>query len=270
MKLSRLELKRLTFVTTHMKTSPTLLLKEQQYHMSVFGHRFLTNKPVAYQGSSAVKPYNSLFYWSHGFARETSQFELHPHEGFEILSYVIEGSNDHYDTTTDQWTPLGPGDFQIIQAGSGVSHAERLNKGTRAFQIWFDPNFQTALKKAPAYADYLAANWPEQSHDGILIKDIVGGSSPAAMDTPGLKIQRWRAEELATFDFEVEAGYTYHFYVVHGEAVWKEEAEWNCPLNSSLRLESGAKGTWFFQPGTELFLIATLQEPGYRRIWEGR
>lgn len=238
--------------------------------MALFGHRFITNKPVVYQGNSQVKPYNNLFYWSHGFARETSQFELHPHEGFEILSYVIEGSNDHFDTATDKWTPLGPGDFQIIQAGSGVYHAERLNKGTRAFQIWFDPNFQTALKKAPAYADYLTAEWPEENIEGVWIKDLVGGSSPALMDTPGLQIQRWRSEANATFSLEIPAGYTYHFYVVRGEAHWKEAEVWKCPTNSSLRLEAGASGQWLLEPGTELFLIATLQEPGYRRIWEGR
>ncbi len=253
-----------------MKTSVQLLLQEQQYQMALFGHKFLTNKPVVYQGASSVKPYNNLFYWSHGYARETSQFDLHPHEGFEILSYVIEGSNDHYDTSTERWTPLGAGDFQIIQAGSRISHAERLNQGTRAFQIWFDPDFAKSLEQEPAYSDYHASMWPEQKLDRVFIRDLVGGESPARMLTPGLLIQRWFSTDSGTMTFKVEAGRTAHFYMVNGEAIWNGEESVICPINSSLKLEGPVSGEWKFESGSELFLISTLQELEYRRIWQSR
>lgn len=253
-----------------MNTSVQLLLKEQQYKMGLFGNRFLTNKPVVYQGPAVSKPYNNLFYWSHGFAKETSQFDLHPHEGFEILSYVIEGTNDHYDTATERWTPLGAGDFQVIQAGSGIAHAERLNQGTRAFQIWFDPDFSRSLKQAPDYADYHASTWSEQVQDEVLVKHLVGGASPAKMNTPGLQIQQWRVESDTNLAYVVEEGITAHFYVIAGEAQWEAEASYNCPLDSSLRLNGFMEGVWSLQAGTVLFLIKTLQEPGYQRIWQGR
>ena len=31
------------------------------------------------------------------------------------------------------------------KAGKGISHSEKLKKGSEIFQIWFDPNIQESL-----------------------------------------------------------------------------------------------------------------------------
>lgn len=122
--------------------------KADQYNDVIFGGRFFANKPV-FNGQSNILPYSCLFYWSNGYVIEDCEFGLHPHTGFEIMTFLFEGSLEHYDTATRVWTPLHAGDFQIIQSNSGIRHQERIKKGSRAFQIWFDPDFIKALNLPP-------------------------------------------------------------------------------------------------------------------------
>ena len=70
---------------------------------------------------------------------------LHPHRGFEICSFVLKGEIEHYDTLLDKWITLSEGDVQVIKAGKGISHSEKLKSGSEIFQIWFDPNIQESL-----------------------------------------------------------------------------------------------------------------------------
>jgi quercetin 2,3-dioxygenase len=114
-----------------------ILKKEEQFNRTIFNGNFVANKPVANGVQDNVKPYSSLFYWSHARAIDQCEFGLHPHEGFEIMTFILEGNVAHYDTATKVWTPLETGDFQVIQSNSGIQHQERINKGTRNFQIWF-------------------------------------------------------------------------------------------------------------------------------------
>ena len=78
----------------------------------------------------------------------------HPHRGFEIISVVLEGALEHYDSLNRQWVPLDAGGVQVIQSGSGLSHSERLSANARMFQIWLDPNLAETFGEPPAYADY--------------------------------------------------------------------------------------------------------------------
>ena len=132
-----------------------------QFNTTIFNGNFIVNKPVASGTNARVKPYSNLFYWSHAIAIEDCEFGLHPHEGFEIMTFILEGNVTHYDTVTRIWTPLLTGDFQVIQSNSGIQHQERIAKGTRSFQIWFDPNFYKSVKQAPTYVDYHSKDFQE-------------------------------------------------------------------------------------------------------------
>ena len=74
-----------------------------------------------------MKPYSNLFYWAHAWSDKGSLIGEHPHKAFEILSFVLEGDIEHYDSKLRGWKPLQKGDVQIIRAGSGISHAEKIN-----------------------------------------------------------------------------------------------------------------------------------------------
>jgi len=100
------------------------LKKDQQQLMPLFNGAFIENKPIPFPYGRKSYAYSNLFYWAHLIARETAEFPLHPHEGFEIMTFVLKGSLEHYDTATKVWTPLSSGGVQVIQAGSGVQHSE--------------------------------------------------------------------------------------------------------------------------------------------------
>ena len=97
----------------------------------------LENKPIGFpQDGGIVKPYSNLFYWAHAWAPiEDSTIGLHPHRGFEICSFVLKGEIEHYDTLLDKWITLKKGDVQVIKAGKGISHSEKLKEGSEIFQI---------------------------------------------------------------------------------------------------------------------------------------
>lgn len=69
-------------------------------------------------------------------------FPLHPHQNFEIFSYVLEGALEHRDTMGNTSVVTGGG-VQYMSAGSGVRHSEfnpSSNTETRLLQIWLMPN----------------------------------------------------------------------------------------------------------------------------------
>ena len=45
-----------------------------------------------------------------------STIGLHPHQGFEICSFVLKGKINHFDTKQNKWIPLSEGDVQIIRS----------------------------------------------------------------------------------------------------------------------------------------------------------
>ena len=82
---------------------------------------------------------------------------LHPHKGFEIITFVLSGSIKHYDTLINEWIELNQGDVQIIKSRSGIYHSEFL-KNSSIFQIWFDPNINESISKKAEYKDYKSSS----------------------------------------------------------------------------------------------------------------
>ena len=240
-----------------------LITKENQFHQTIFGGRFQTNKPVKYGAMPHVAPYSSIFYWSHGVALEDVEFPLHPHEGFEIMSFVISGENLHYDTETRVWTPLYTGDFQVIQANSGVSHSEKILKGTRAFQIWFDPNFRNALQKTATYADYKASDFkPEIDENGIETTTYIGTKNGAKADTEGLKIQR--ISFVGEKTIPLDSNSTYGFYLLDGSCTTNGA---KLEANDALMIEGETSVTLDLAPSSSFFVIKMPIKPSYQTVW---
>ncbi|MBP4134537.1 pirin family protein [Gallibacterium anatis] len=50
-------------------------------------------------------------------------FGTHPHKNMEILSYVLEGTIAHKDSMGNV-QQLPAGEFQIMSAGTGITHSE--------------------------------------------------------------------------------------------------------------------------------------------------
>jgi len=68
-------------------------------------------------------------------------FETHPHDEMEIISYYVEGTLEHDDSTGNKNT-IVRGDVQYLCAGTGVTHSEKkaMKDGSLRFlQIWITP-----------------------------------------------------------------------------------------------------------------------------------
>eukprot|EP00897_Mesotaenium_endlicherianum_P009242 jgi/Mesen1/8346/ME000463S07802 len=107
----------------------------------------------------------------------------HPHRGFETVTYIIEGSHEHKDSSGARGK-LGTGDVQWMTAGSGVVHSEMPSreiqeKGGRVhgFQIWVNlPRKDKMI--APRYQDVPSGSIPiATSEDGKVWVKVVAGEA---------------------------------------------------------------------------------------------
>lgn len=225
-------------------------------------------RPVIPNEGADVRPYSSLFYWAHAWSEQGSTIGEHPHQGFEIMSFVLDGQIDHYDSHYQAWKPLPTGSAQIIRAGSGISHSERLHAGARMFQIWLDPDLSRTFGQPASYDDYAAADFPDESpRPGVQIKHWAGPGAPMRLDTPGIRIQSLMLE--APMELEAAPGETVSAFVVRGRVRAGAEAlsegdffRWSGPESLLLNPEGSA----------EVFVIRSPEDPGYltyaaRRRW---
>ncbi|RNL56591.1 pirin family protein [Pedobacter jejuensis] len=236
--------------------------KSAQFNTTIFNGNFVVNKPVANGFSQTISPYSSLFYWSHAVATNDCEFGLHPHEGFEIMTFILEGKVSHFDTASKVWTPLQTGDFQIIQSNSGIQHQERIAKGTRSFQIWFDPNFYKAIKENPAYLDYHSEHFPTAVENGVDTITYIGQQSKAVSITPNLTIKKLTFASTTKISLPLDETSSYTFYVLDGtglvnkQRVKKDDA---IRISNTQQLEIDFVG--------QLFYIQTPTVLNYSPIW---
>jgi len=167
----------------------TIITKEQQAKGSFDGGTILENKPIGFpRDGGEQKPYSNLFYWANAWSDNGGLIGEHPHQLFEIMSFVIEGEIQHYDNKFDRWLSLTKGAAQIIRAGNGIRHAEKILPGGRMFQIWFDPNVQLTYNKPASYNDYKAEEMHYFEENGFEVKNYIGKGGPIVMDAEGVVI----------------------------------------------------------------------------------
>ena len=133
-----------------------IIRKEAQVDGKFNNGEILEKKPIGFpQDGGISKPYSNIFYWAHAWTpNERSTIGLHPHKGFEICSFILSGSINHYDTKQQRWISLKKDDVQIIRSRGGISHAEELLEKSEIFQIWFDPDISRSLSQEASYDDY--------------------------------------------------------------------------------------------------------------------
>ncbi len=149
----------------------------------------LENRPIVLtEDKNGLQPYSNIFYWAHAWSDIGSTIGEHPHKVFEIMSFILKGSIEHYDSQNRTWIPLKEGDVQIIRAGNGISHAEKINAKSEIFQIWLDPDISKTIKTPASYNDYPSDIFPVTEGKGLTIKTYAGIDAPIQMETPGIRI----------------------------------------------------------------------------------
>lgn len=124
-------------------------------------------------------------------------FSTHGHRDMEILSYVVEGTLAHEDSSGSRGE-LVPGDVQIMRAGTGIRHSE-MNGSKDApvhfLQIWIEPAERGV---APAYGE---RHFPRQPGLTLLASpDAREGSLPIdqAADVHRLMLEPGQSMSFAT------------------------------------------------------------------------
>tara|TARA_Y100000589_G_scaffold136859_1_gene130954 strand:- start:64655 stop:65401 length:747 start_codon:yes stop_codon:yes gene_type:complete len=152
--------------------------------------RIIENKPIGFpQDNSLCKPFSNLFYWANAWSKEGGEIPEHPHKYFEIMSVIIKGEISHYDSKVNKWIKLPAGSVQVIQAGSGITHAEIIHPNSRIFQIWFDPDISKSAQLEPQYQDYLPQSFTFTKTDSVIIKHIIGNKGSVKLLTEGVKFE---------------------------------------------------------------------------------
>ena len=139
-------------------------------------------KPIDFPGgTSEAKRIGPLFYWAWASANGDGIIGMHPHKGFEIMSYVLKGELGHTDTLGGK-RRVGTGGAQVMQTGSGVFHQEEMfGERTEFFQIWFEPDLREALRREPTYRDFVDEDFPVSETEGLRIKKIIGEDAPISI-----------------------------------------------------------------------------------------
>jgi hypothetical protein len=110
-------------------------------------------------------------------------FDRHPHRGIETVTYVIDGSLDHYDNHGNTGT-IGPGDALWLTAGRGLIHNEMpVGDGpAHILQLWV--NLPREKKLVPArFQELRAADLPTRTVDGVSIRVFSGEANGLAAST---------------------------------------------------------------------------------------
>jgi redox-sensitive bicupin YhaK (pirin superfamily) len=102
-------------------------------------------------------------------------FPMHPHRGFETITYMVEGSFTHTDSKGNKGS-LKSGEVQWMTAGKGIIHEEMpamLDGELWGYQLWI--NLPAKLKMTePKYRHLTATEMPIVKEQGIAVKVISG------------------------------------------------------------------------------------------------
>lgn len=241
--------------------STRIISKSSQAYGAFNGGQIVENKPIGFpQDGGFVRPYSNLFYWARARAVMDSTIGLHPHQGFEIMSFILKGRIRHFDTQMNAWKELEAGGAQIIRAGNGIQHAEHMYKDSVMFQIWMDPDLDKTLKQEASYDDFTQEDIPVESAASGSVAHFAGGKGPMRLDSPGVLIQQWDIEKVK--ETVLEDARVLSAYVVAGNGRLNGET---ITRDDFIIMEDQATIT--IEPGEEglnLFVIQTPQVPDYK------
>ena len=113
-----------------------------------------------------------------------------------------------------KWIPLEKGDVQLIQSGSGISHAEAMQCESEIFQIWFNPDLRKTLSHPAKYLDVKGKDLPKKNN----ITTIVGKGSHIQLESEKIEINEISLK-VGMFQMDIEKKFYYSFYLVEGEII---------------------------------------------------
>lgn len=150
-------------------------------------------------------------------------FPMHPHRGFETVTYMLKGAFRHGDNQGNTGY-LAPGSIQWMTAGRGIVHEEMPNQEDGpvwGFQLWVNlPS--THKMTAPRYQDVPPEQVPEVDLDNgrvkVLVGDFQGVQGPVEDVVTDPLYLDFHLNDGATQMVQVPLGKTAFVYVYQGSA----------------------------------------------------
>jgi hypothetical protein len=150
------------------------------------------------------------------FVEAHAGFPDHPHRGFEIVTYMLDGGFEHRDSLGNA-VEAPAGHAMHFVTGSGVIHSEMPLGTAHGLQLWINLRRQ---HKAIAPSLHLVAPdaIPVRTFDGGMIRRIASPDGPIALHTPVIYDDvHFTGEGTATW--KIPSDSTALVYVVEGEPI---------------------------------------------------
>lgn len=152
-------------------------------------------------------------------------FPTHPHRDMEIFSYLLAGHLAHEDSMGNRRV-LGPGEIQLMRAGTGVRHSEfnpSLSEPAHLLQIWITPDTRGL---EPAYTEWTPATGAASEVKTLVIsQDGREGSATIASDA-------------SIYLLKLQPGTGTHHQLAAGRGLWLHIAKGSASVNG-IQLHGG-------------------------------
>ena len=202
-------------------------------------------------------------------------FPDHPHRGIETVTYLLEGSIEHRDSTGNSGC-IAAGGVQWMTAGSGIIHQEMpkpVSGRMGGFQLWVNLP-QRVKMTAPRYREAGREEIPIVSpRDGIVINVIcgtVGGKSgPITGITAEPEYLDIALGPDTFFTHPVKEGHTAFAYIIGGEGTF-DAGEGHRVKDRDLVLFGNGSSLWVRSFGKGMrFLLVSGKPIGEPVAWRG-
>lgn len=202
---------------------------EEQGSGEFDGGKIIEQRPIGFPNEkTAIKRVGPLFYWAWAKAKETGEIASHPHRGFEIITYLIQGKVEHRDSLGNV-SIIGAGGAQVMQTGSGVWHEEKfIGPNMEGFQIWFEPDLNQAIRRQPIYHSYVHEDFVVHQTDRHICKRVIGEGSPIRLETD---VNMWDVKVLPTKStfFKISDHRSFAVLIIQGTG--RINSKWNVQAN---------------------------------------
>ncbi len=239
--------------------------ESEQAHGQFDNGAIQENKPLGFPHEGGqLKPFSSLFYWAHAWSDKGGLIGEHPHQGFEIMSFVLKGSIEHYDSNLKGWKRLDEGDVQIIRSGNGIYHAEKFLPDTHIFQIWVDPNLSKTLNQPASYDDYKNETFPRSGNALFETKVIKGENAPLQMESNVSSIKEISAK-IGSHELSLNDQHVFGIYVIDGKVAINDH---NIMENGFIIVKEESSIAFDVMEDAKLFMLEIPMSAGYQTYAE--
>ncbi|MHC4377276.1 MAG: pirin family protein [Planctomycetota bacterium] len=170
----------------------------------------------------------------------------HPHAGIEVMTYLLDGANEHTDSLGNTGR-IAAGGTQWMKSGRGILHAERFLPDeaptTHGLQIWARLPVERQ-DDAPDYRAIQPSDVPRWTRDGaelrLLSGELEGQLGPIELASSALMLHVSVSADAPIEIALPEPGHEYGVYAVSTPGELRVDGDDALTRGMSVRLESGA------------------------------